>query len=69
MSSIVEHPNSALRREIETLKIRVKLLEQNQEQTHKAILVMADQNKSTADLLARSLVLISQMQPKAAPSE
>jgi hypothetical protein len=58
-NNIHDHPNSGLRKEIEMLKARIRVLESQDDQHAKALLMYAQKFDSMKDLLLRSLHLMA----------
>lgn len=65
--TVSEHPNSALRREIEELKLRVKLLEASNENTTRAFLVIVQKHEELKDLVIRALNIMSKIEKDKVP--
>jgi uncharacterized coiled-coil DUF342 family protein len=69
MSKVIEHPNAALRREIDALKAKVKSLEeeikvlsQHRDHTAKALVLIQEKHNQLRDLVMRSLLLMEKME-------
>lgn len=62
MGNITEHPNSALRREVEELKLRVKLLEASNDSTTRAMLVVIQKHEELRDLVIRTLNILNKIE-------
>lgn len=66
-ANITEHPNSALRREVEELKLRVKLLEASNDSTARAMLVVIQKHEELRDLVIRTLNILNKIEKTRVP--
>lgn len=69
MGNMTEHPSSALRRQVEELKLRVKSLETSSEATINAMKILIQKNEDLRDLVIRTLNLLSKIEKKPLPPE
>ena len=65
--SLTEHPNSALRRQVEELKLRVKLLEASNDSTTRAMLVVIQKHEELRDLVIRTLNILNKIEKTRSP--
>jgi hypothetical protein len=63
MADIKEHPNVALRKEVEELKLRLRLLEEQNDQHTRVNLMILEKYEALRDLVLRALKVVAQNDP------
>lgn len=62
--NITEHPAVALKRRIEILEVKVRILEKERDQRTRIDLVMIQKYEEMRDLVSRAMKLLDQYPPK-----